>query len=182
MPVEILVSATTHAKQLKGEIIDIEPDGHVWGTGEQPPKYIHLTITNATVAQVEQYMEKVQNTPEYTVGPVVLGRRNITVSLPNWIRVAYGGNRNFRAEVRDYLEDKWGAIVTVVTPGQEYIVNVADTVVLQELRDDFHDKFEDYIGPKWLFTEASVDQAIAAGSVVSRTRAQAISALVDRAA
>lgn len=47
MPCEVLVRATQGDTYASGEAVAVRPEGSKWGRKEQPPDYVHVTISDA---------------------------------------------------------------------------------------------------------------------------------------
>lgn len=65
----------TKAMWKRGMPVSVMPDGHVWGSGEQPPRFIVLKIPQIGVARVQKYIA------EYLVGGEPVMRRLWQVRL-----------------------------------------------------------------------------------------------------
>lgn len=177
MPVQLLVAASDHAKQLKGQVIHVQDEPCAWGAVERPPNYVVVRIADATKAQVEGYLETARNVFAYS--HATRGQRiEVQVSVAPGI-VALGGG--VRLAARTYLEDAWGAVFASWADGTATF-DVDRSVVLAEMKADLLDRFEDRLGPRYRFAPADVDQALAAGGTAELTRAQAQARIVDRLA
>lgn len=180
MTVQILVSAATHRKAIKGELIAIFDEPHTWGNREVLPDYVIVRVTGATKAQVDGFMKKWTQAFDYSVDPPVSGRKQITaVPSPNIVAII-GAQAGLKLEIRTYLEDVWGAIVTTWNSTQA-IFTVLEAVSNNELKLDVNDKFEERFGPRYLFSEADVDTAVVNGGSIEVTKAQAQARIIDRA-
>jgi hypothetical protein len=71
--------ADRHAWKL-GHVVDIKPDGHVWGSKECLPKLYKVKIPGVSVAQVQKFLEqKIDLTnPD---APVITGIRKWKLNL-----------------------------------------------------------------------------------------------------
>ena len=180
MPCRLLVAAIGHRKALKGEIIACMPDNHQWGRREGLPDYVQGRISDATGGQVVGFLQRWRNTPDYTVLAPSNGRINLRIEMPARFTQVFGDTEGLKAEMKTRLEEDWGANVTVVTPNREFLIDVPDSTDLGEMKTVLLDQFEKIFGPRYIFTAASVDQAIANGGTFEITKAQAQARLVDR--
>ncbi len=153
-----------------------------WGSSEGPPKYVILRISNASADQVIEFLVPWTTDFVHSVSTNPDLSKQITVSISQKILDIFGNIRGFKSKMRDYLEDKWSAtIVTYDNSLNQAVFNVPAVTDLAELKSDLLDKFEEQLGPRWLFAEADVDIALAQGGTVQLNKAQAISKIIDRA-
>jgi len=175
--VEILVNAIAHRKAIKGQLIHIQDTPASWGNREGPPGYVIARVTGATKAQVENFLEKTRNVFNYS-HTTALGVHQVTVSTTVPV-ISLGGG--FKLKAKEYLEDVWGAtFVSWTPPNGPAVFEVSDNINLQEMKDDVLDKMEEKLGPRYHFSSADVDTAIAAGGLIQLTKAQALNRIVDR--
>ena len=81
MPVQLLVAATTHAKQIKGAIIAVRDSPTTWGSKEGLPNYIVVTISNATAEQVDEYLGAWKTDFQHSVVTLPDLSKQITVTI-----------------------------------------------------------------------------------------------------
>ena len=185
MPCEVLIHAYAHNKALKGSIqeardldeLSIRP----WGVMEGLPDFIQLEITDATAAQVENYVESVRNIISYElVNSNAQGRRYRLYVHPN-LTSLFGGDAGIKKAIRDYLVNDYGAVL-VSNTATEGVFDIPNTD-WQALRDDILDLFETQIAPRrWYLNHADVDLAVSGTGKITMTSAEAITKFIDRLA
>ena len=183
MPCQILIAATTHRKQTKGEMFAVRDEPVTWGTAEGPPKYVILRISNTTATKVIQFLGRWNTNFQHSVTTNPDLSKQITVSISQKILDIFGAVRGLKLEMKSYLEDEWDATIISWSPTVRTMVfDVPAGTDLAALKSDLLDKFEETLGPRWLFSEADVDIALGLGGFVELTRIQAQARIIDRAA
>ncbi len=182
MPCQVLIAATTHRKQTKGEMFAVRDEPVTWGTAEGPPKYVILRITNASADQVQQFLVRWKSEFQHSVSTNPDLSKQVTVSISQKILDVFGAIHGLKLELKEYLEDKWDATIISWSPTvREMVFDVPAGTDLAALKADILDTFEEQIGPRWLFSEADVDIALGLGGFVELTKAQAEARVTDRA-
>lgn len=182
MPSQILIAATTHSKETKGEMIAGRDEPTEWGGREGPPNYVILRISNASAAKVKWFVECWKTNFQHSVSTNADLSKQVTVSISQKILDIFGSIRGLKLEMKTYLENKWEATVISWSPTvNQMVFDVPANTDLTALKTDLLDKFEEQIGPRWLFPEADVDIALGLGGLVELTRTQAQARIIDRA-
>lgn len=180
MTIDAMISVFTTDKLLKGQIVVIKDHPAVWGGKERLPNYVHAIITGTTAEDALTWMQKAKNA--FTYSAVTAGGiHTVDISVSDAILAIGNG---FKAEMRelilaDYAEYE-AALISWTPPNGPATFTFLDTLVLQDLKDDLLDKFEDSIGPRYLFPETDVDTVVSAGGEVEITKAQALNRIIDR--
>ena len=177
MTVEVLVNAIEHSSALKGQLISIQDQPATWGSREGLPDYVIVIITGTTKEQAMPYMDTASNLFNYshvTGG----GVHTVTVTVDVPVKNLGGG---FKADTKAYLEDIWGATFTSWTaPNGPATFEVEDATDLNDLKADILDKFDNKLGPRYIFSSADVDTAVTNGGTITVTKAQAEARIIDR--
>lgn len=182
MPCQILIAATTHRKQVKGQMIVVRDEPVIWGGKEVPPAYVVLRISNTTAKKVIQFLAGWGTNFEHGVTTNPDLSRQITVSISQKILDIFGAVRGLKLSLKEYLENEWEATVISWSPTVRTMVfDVPAGTDLAALEADLLDKYEEHMGPRWLFSEADVDTALAAGGFIELNKAQAEARIIDRA-
>ncbi len=183
MPCQVLIAATTHRKQIKGQMHAARNLPVTWGTQEVPPAYVILEISNASADQVKPFITPWKTDFQYSTITNPDNSIQITASISqNWLDT-FGAIHGFKLTMKNYLIDEWAATIIDWDPLTSTVIfDVPEGTDLPELKRDVIDKFEEQIGPRWLFAEADVDIALGLGGTVELTKAQALSKIIDRAA
>ena len=180
MPCQLLVAATTHAKETKGEIIVVRDEPAVWGSMEGLPSHVIVRISNASAADVDQYLGRWKTAFEHSVSTLPNLDKQITVMISQKIVDLFGTIQGLRLAMKTYLEDQWFATV-ISYNATEAVFNVPADTNLALLKAEIADQFEQQFGHRYLFDPAEVDIAIGLGGFVDVTKAQAIARIIDRA-
>lgn len=193
MPAQLMIFARAkHDEIFKGVIVEVRDDiapGSHW-----LPDMVVVNITDATKAQVENYMEPWTRTFDYEILVENAQGWRIKISVNPNIRTELGIDKAFRDEMKDYLVNTWGAQVheydsvnheyaTLDFPKPLIFIPDSTEKTLQELKVDFHDKAEDAVSyRRYIFAESDVDTVISAGGYMDLTKAQVTSKVIDRLA
>jgi len=187
MPVEILIHAIDHNKAEKGFMQDVrdvsELDERPWGGREGPPNYIILTISDAEKSQILHFMDNWKNEFTYEkLAENAQGRRyKISVNLK--VIQQFGIDKGIRAEVNDFLQNEYGAVLVNYVPAQGYATYDIPNTDWQAMKSDLLDLFEEQVDTRrYRFTPSDVDLAVAAGGSVTLNTAQALARVIDRLA
>jgi hypothetical protein len=178
---ELLISANNANTQQIGEVVDTKPDGHIWGTREQPPNYVHLTVTGATRDQVRRYIDGWNIRFQHDIlAETAVGYR-IRVSVdPAAISASDVGSSELKLEMQTWVADSYGALVTAFTP-DSMTVDVPKPADLAKLKSDFADVFDDVLAiRRYRFSEADVNTALGNGGKITLTKAQALARVIDK--
>ena len=182
MPCQVLISATTHRKQTKGQMFAVRDEPTEWGGAEGPPKYVILRISNASADQVIEFLVPWKTEFQHSVFTNPDLSKQVTVSVSQKFLDVFGVVHGFKLGIKTYLEDFWTATIVFWDADSNTLVfNVPADTDLAKLKSDMLDIFEEQLGPRWLFAESDVDIALGLGGTVELTKAQAISKIIDRA-
>jgi len=204
MPARLVIAARPFIRSgvttyNKGDIVSLVTEGGVFGAKEVPPDFIRLEISDATTAQVQQYVEGWMVDFKHTL---------VTQNASGW---------RYRLEVDDVYVDAserskvmirqsminhidgattgpWEGCVTVSFTPTELVVDIpkngiyqtanvlTDNAYLLALKSDFSDIFQEAIAVRrYYFLEADVDTAYALpNGQVTLTTAQALTKIVDK--
>jgi hypothetical protein len=179
VPVEVLIQAIAKGPWKKGYPIVAMDLPIIWGNRERPPWCVVVRITDATKAQVEQYLARWENTLSYEIlTENDLGYR-IKASVSPAVAQQYP-EKAMRQVIKDYLVDNWNAQIVSSDGNESVTFDVPKPIVLQDMKDDVLDKFQEKVDVRqFSFTTAQVDQVLAAGGLVERTMAQVLSIIQD---
>lgn len=178
MPCQILIAATTHGKQDKGQPLAVQDEPATWGGKEVPPNYVILRISNASADQVVEFFERWVTDFQYST-QVILDIVQITVSVSQRVLDVFGTSKGLKTKMQTFLVNDWDASIVSFTAA-ESVFDVPGATDLPELKKAVKDAFEDELGPKFLFSEADVDTALGQGGTVELTKAQAQARVIDR--
>lgn len=183
MPCQVLIAATTHAKATKGWLIVVRDEPTSWGTREVPPDYVVLRVTNASASEVQPFLATWKTNFQHSTVTNPDLSVQITVSISQKILDIFGAVHGLKLKLKTYLENKWSATIISWSPtANQMVFDVPEGTDLAALKSDILDKFEEQLGPRWLFAEADVDAALVAGGFVELNKSQAIAKIIDRAA
>ncbi len=180
MPCQLLVAATTHAKETKGEILVVHDEPAVWGNREGLPDYVIVRISNAAAVEVNQYLVSWKTGFSHSVATLPNLDKQITLTINQKIVDLFGTIQGLKLAMKTYLEDRWSATV-ISYNSTEAVFDVPGATDLALLKADLLDKFEKQFGHRFLFDPAEVDIAVGLGGFVDVTKAQAIARIIDRA-
>lgn len=188
MAVELLIYAKTdNPKIKKGSIQTVREAPGGWGTRELPEfgDFILLTISDATVAQVENYMDRWKLEFSYD-GPTNMGgsNRRLDVSIDPRLQAKYPTyTTNLGINIKNALLDRFAAQVQSVTFPNAYTFRVDYAQgggIVNKMKNHLVDLFSDDIEDRyWRFSEADIDLAVSAGGYVTLDRAAALLRLRD---
>ena len=178
---ELLISANNGHTQQIGEVVDVKPDGQVWGRREQPPDYVHLTVTGATREEVAQYADgwRVEFQHEIMVDNPA-GYRIKVEADPIYISASNVGKDVLKDEMQTWFENKYGA--SVVSFFQNSMtVDIPKPVNLVDVKREFSGRFTTVLDiRRYRFSAADVNTALANGGSITLTKAQALSRVIDK--
>ena len=197
MPAELLIRATQGDSYGPGEIVATKPGGHVWGRMEQPPDYIHLTISDVDRDQVDEFLAQWPIKFQH-----VLENQNanfwwITISVdPIYISATNVGAAELKTTVQDHVtsvSEYWEGTTVVSFTSNSMTVKIpkngvwqtanglTDLEFLNLLKSDFADIFNTVLDPKrYYFSAADVATVLAGGGSFTLTKAQALNNIIDK--
>lgn len=178
---DLLISANNMNTQQIGEVVDTKPDGQVWGRKEQPPNYVHLTVTGATRDEVVDYISfwNIRFQHEILVENAQ-GYRIRTSVDPIYIAASELGKHAMKANMQDWAQNRWNATVVAFT-SDSMTVDIPKPVDLAAMKLDFADYFDTTLGPRrYHFSAADVNTALANGGKITLTKAQALARVIDK--
>lgn len=186
MGVEILIMAVVNDPYLRGEPVVIKEQPCEWGDKEVPPNWVRLVIPDATYEQTKSFLDPLRSVFEYEVLDANENGKRIKISIEPKIVEIFGADKGMRAELYFYLQETYGAVNVPALTDLPYTY-VLDFPVpdldVQSLKEDFEDKAQQSLAPhRFYFSDADVDTALAQSGIVTLTRAQAASRIIDRLA
>jgi len=178
---ELLISANNANTQQVGEVVDTKPDDHVWGRKEQPPNYVHLTITGAPREQVAEYIGAWNIRFQHEILSEDADNYRIRVSVdPIYISVSESGKHVLKTTMQDWVQSNYNGMV-VSFASDSMTVDIPKPVDLAEVKLNFADIFDNVLGPRrYHFSVADVNTAISNGGKITLTKAQALSRVIDK--
>ena len=193
---ELLVSATNLNNQKIGEIVDVKDDGHVWGTREQPPNYIHVTVTGATREQASEYLEGWQIKFLFTlVNQNAAGWRYRVEVDPAYISASNMGQAQMKSQMQEMVTstEEWEGSSVQSFTSTSMTVDIPKNGVYQTgsgltnqqylalLKSMFADVFDNFLDPRrFKFADSDVATALAGDGTWTLTKAEAQAELIDK--
>jgi len=204
MPARLVIAARPFIRNgvttmQKGDIASLLPEGAEYGSREVPPDYVRLEISDATNAQVLQYITGWDVDFKHTlVSQNGSGWRyqvevdDIYIDASQRSKVQIKGN--MIRHIDDATSGPWEGCATVSFTPTQLVVDIPkngiyqtaqsmnNTAYLQALKSDFSDIFRESIAVRrYYFLEADVDAAYALpNGQVTLTTAQALAKIVDK--
>ena len=181
MTAELLVRATDGSNYNKGAIVTVKPEGQVWGRMEQPPNYIHLTVTEVTPEQVMHYIYKWDIKFQHEIlAQTDLGYR-IRVSVdPAYISASDVGKNEMKNKMSDWIANEYGG-QSITFSYSSITADIPKPVDLQKMKGEFADIFNDVIDLKrYYFTDEDIETALSMGGKITLTKAQALNRIKDK--
>jgi hypothetical protein len=181
MAAELLISASNLNNQKVGEIVDTQEGGHVWGNREQPPNYVHLTITDATREQVYNFLENWHIKFQHEIQVDNPNGYRILVSVdPAYISASDIGKDRMKSEMETWAVEEYNC-TNIVFSSASMRVDVPKPVDLQKMKSDFADIFDEVLDMRrYKFSEADVSTALANGGKMTLTKQQALNNIIDK--
>ena len=186
---ELLISATDANGQLKGEVVDTKPLGHVWGNREGLPGYIHLTITDSTREKDGERARAWLTFYETTITSENLQRIRLRTNVhPQAISASGEGSIDVFDDIFDWAERQYNAI-EISTSITQMLYDLPKPITsVQHGEVDFafflldmgtiwnhvHDPRHDFLAETW------VNQLVAQGGMGSVNDVQADSIFIDK--
>ena len=183
----------------KGDIVSIVTDGGVFGTKEVPPDFVRLEISDATTAQVQQYVENWTVDFKHTLVSQNGSGWRYRVEVDDvYVDVSERSKVMIRQNMIEHIDDAtsglWEGCVTVSFTPIELVVDIpkngvyqtanslANSAYLLALKSDFSDIFREAVAiRRHYFLEADVDAAyVLPNGQVTLTTAQALTKIVDK--
>lgn len=193
---ELLISANDANNQKIGEVVDVKDDGHMWGGREQPPNYVHLTVTGATRTQVSGYLGSWGIDFEHTIVNQNANGYRIRVEVdPAYISASNQGKAGLKSTMQDWCENEYGCVgvsftsdsmtvdVPKTPPGSATVTSADKGVVpLSTMKKDFRDIFMGtFDARRYKFDPVDVQDAINNNNgKITLTRAQAVNNVIDK--
>jgi len=181
MPAELLLSALNSHSQRIGEIVDVQEGGHVWLSGEQPPKYVHLTISDASKEEVVGYLSTWELFYKTTVLSQTTEHYTVRVAVdPAYISASAVGRYMMNNRMVTWAEDRWGC--TNITLNKSYIdMDVPKPADLSVMKKEFDKAFKVLMDfRRYKFSVADVVTALADDGTITLTKQQALSRVIDK--
>jgi hypothetical protein len=181
MPVEMLIAAQDLNTSKKGDIIRVKDQPCTWGSLHTLPRYIIVTISNATKNQVDQYIDNWPLEFEHEILAENDQGYRVRVSVdPALVSASDVGKAQMRDEMRQWLVEAHGA-VNVSFTSSSLTADLPKPIDLQEVKAQFHDFFSGMFQThRYHFSDADVDTVINAGGTVTITRQVALTKIVDK--
>ena len=196
MATSLLIRATQGSTYKPGEVVTIRPGGQVWGSMEQPPEYIHMTISDADMEEVKNFHDRWEIKFRHVfVNENVNGWRYTIEVDPIYISVSDVGKGEIKAEVVNLIEngEYWkGSSVFKIKP--EYVTadipkngpyqtasGLSDFDYLSLLKSNFADVFNTVLDVRrYYFGQADIDLALSQGGIITLTKLQALNKIIDK--
>ena len=204
MPARLVIAARPFIRNgvtqyQKGDIVSLVTEGGVFGTKEVPPDFVRLEISDATTAQVQQYIEGWTVDFKHTlVSQNVSGWRYRLEVDDIYIDASQRSKVMIRQNMIEHIDDAtsgpWEGCATVSFTPTQLVVDIPkngiyqtaqsmdNTAYLLALKADFSDIFmESFAIRRYYFLEADVDAAYALpNGQVTLTTTQALAKIVDK--
>ena len=183
----------------KGDIVSLVTESGVFGTKEVPPDFVRLEISDATTAQVQQYISGWTIDFKHTlVSENGLGWRYNIVVDDVYVDVSERSKVVIRQAMIEHIDDAtsgpWEGCATVSFTPTELVMDIpkngiyqtanslTDNAYLLELKADFSDIFKESIAVRrYYFTHSDVDTAYnLPNGQVTMTTATALTKIVDK--
>lgn len=178
---ELLVSNNDANTQQIGEVVDVKPDGHVWGGREGLPNYVHITITDATREQAMVFLDRweiVYKLTEQVNNPQRI-RYRIEVDESS-ISSSGIGRDQLKDDMQGWAERLYGGTALAFTP-EQFTVDIPKPFDTTKFAADFADIWNTVFDiRRYKFTQADVSAAVAAGGSASYTLADALARVIDK--
>lgn len=204
IPAKLIIAANEHIKNgvtyyHKGDIHSFVTEGGVFGTKEVPPNYVRLIISDATTAQVQNYLENwIIDFKHTLVNENELGWRyrlevdDVYVDASQRSKISI--RRNMIEHIDDATSGPWEGCETVSFTPTELVIDIPKNGVYQTanslsdnayrltLKSDFSDIFREAVAlRRYHLKDADVDLAYAMpNGEVTLTMAQALTKIVDK--
>lgn len=178
---EILIAAKDFNTFKKGWPVVVKESPAVWGSNEGLPRFVILTITDATRSQVVNYIKQwpIKFSHEIVAENEQGYRIRIEVD-EQYIDVSQRAKNKIKQEMADYLINEVEAVI-VNWDDSQVTFDIAKPIDLQQLKNNFADVWDDVFEQRrWRFSEADVDLAIAQGGVITLTKNEVLNRIIDR--
>jgi len=178
----LLVSNNNLNTQQIGEVVDTKPFGNEWGGREGLPNYVHIDITDSTREQdsaffLEQW--EIEYKIEIQVDNPQLTRYLIEVAAVS-ISASGVGKDQLKSGMQQWAENQYGGTVLAFTP-ETFTVTVPKPFDHDKFVSDFADIWNVIFDiRRYHFSQSDVDDAIAAGGLISYTFADATTRIIDK--
>ena len=204
MPARLVIAARPFIRNgvtqyQKGDIVSLVTEGGVFGTKDVPPNFVRLEISDATTAQVQQYIEGWSVDFKHTLVSQNGSGWRYQVEVDDvYIDASQRSKVMIRRAMIEHIDDAtsgpWEGCATVSFTPTTLVVDIpkngiyqtaqglTNTAYLQALKSDFSDIFREALAlRRYHFPEADVDAAygLLDGYVVLTT-AQALPKLLDK--
>jgi len=181
---EVLIMARdNHASgYLKGYPVVVAESPAGWGEGEGLPDFIQLSIPDATMAQVESFLDDWPIRYTHTILVQNANGYRIKAEVdPAYISASNTGAAQIKTQMQEWVTQRGGIVVNFTSASMTF--DIPKPVDLQELKTEFDDFFNDVLDiRRYYFSTADVDNAIAVGGQITLTRTQALNKIIDKLA
>lgn len=180
----LLISNNNANTQQIGEVVDVKKFGVVWGSGGQPPNYVHIDISDTTrVHDSAFFLEKweiIYSLEEQINNPQRI--RYIIQVNEDSISNSGVGQDQLKIGMVKWAEDNYNGTALAFTP-ERFTVDVPKPFDSVQFVSDFADVWNDVFDiRRYHFSQTDVDAAIAAGGLLTFTFADAESRIIDKKA
>ena len=181
MPVELLISNTDANYQQRGEIVAYYESPHEWGNKEQLPGYVHLTISDASLEQVGNFLERWQIKFQHEILAENEQGYRIKVSVdPVWISVSDIGKDQMKTKMLDWAQNEYNCQQVNFT-NELMTVDVPKPVDLVQMKKDFADIFDQVLNARrYYFSASEMDKAVSKGGKITMNKQQALNKVIDK--
>jgi len=180
MAIEILILAKDNGAYEKGDIICVKEAPAVWGTKEGPPDFVRVNCADATLDGAKSYLYPWKEILDYEVVASNTQGWRVRLFFDRDLVSTSGKVKLTRERVENYLQSHYGISIHAVEDNG-IVIDVPNTVDLQELKADLKDKIEQVFKPRrYYFSPQHVDAALSVGGIVNQTKAQLIDKVLDR--
>lgn len=179
----------------KGEIVSIAPEG--MDCSDDTVNFICVEITNVTREEAHDYVNEWKIDFDYNQLSQNAQRWIYEVTVdPVYISATETGKAQIKQEMRDHIEsgsEYWEGCTVLDFTAESITVRIpkngvyqtaeglSDVEYLRILKLDFSDIFKTVFAiRRYYFTEAYVDQVVAAGNYVAITKSESLSIIQDR--
>ncbi len=181
MPVEILIAATNLNSSKKGDICAVHDSPWTWGNKESLPRYVQLTISDATEAQTHHYLDQWTTKFDHEILNEDGSGYRVRVSVdPSVISASNVGKSQIKSRMLSWIEGNYNG-QSVTFTADSMTVDIPKPVDLQEVKRAFADIFDvRFQKRKYHFSDADVDTVVGQGGTIVLTTAQALNYIKDK--
>jgi len=178
---ELLISNTDANNLNRGEVVAYYDSPWTWGAKEGLPNYVQLSVPDATIQQVANFLENWQVRFAHEI--LAQNDQGYRVQIkvdPVWISVSDINKYQMHSKMQDFIVDRHAGVIVSID-SEQMTADLPKPIDLQIVKTEFADIFDKYLNARrYYFDTTDMDLAVSQGGQITLTKAQALNRIVDK--